>query len=455
MFDKLKTRIALKLLTGEKSEIPMDHIEVVPWMNKYSAYPSVGITPERITSIFKQADLGYTREQTDLYEEMLEKDLYLFGLINQRIQSIARRQFQIVPANESPEAKNRMEFAKDVVEGIRELRQSIKDVFAAIGYGATYQQINWKLDGNGAYIDSLEWTHGRNFRWGKASDPNDNLRIPRRYTYGNLIDGVELEQYKWLVSVMRARSGHPARAALLRTCAWLWFFKNIDFKSWVIFCELYGIPVRIGKYKINASEEDKEVIRRAVQQLGVDASAVISELTDIEFKETSQKSGAVDVFEKLRDTCNKEYAVGILGHESGSSGTPGKLGKEDMAEDVRFDLVESDAEMGNEIMEEQILDPICDLNLGPDPKNNPRWLFTIEPERNRKEEAEVVDYARNRIRISLKTAEVYSRLGFSQPDPSDENVLLPASAPPQSTTSGQSTFKAVSPVERILMKDRR
>jgi phage gp29-like protein len=455
MLDNLRIRTALKLLPGKARNVPPDHIEVVPWMNKYSMYPSVGLTPERITSINKQADLGYTREQTDLYEEMLEKDLYLFGLINQRIQSVARRQYQIVPANESAEAKKRMEFAKDAVGEIREFRQAIRDVFAAIGYGVSYQQINWKVDGNGAYIDSFEWTHGRNFRWGKASDPNDNLRIPRRYTFSNLVDGVELEPYKWLVSVMRARSGHPARAALLRTCAWMWFFKNIDIKSWVIFCEIYGIPLRLGTYNVTASEEDKAVIRRAVQQLGVDASAVISELTKIDIKEAAQKSSGAEIFEKLKQTCNSEYSVGVLGHESAAAGTPGKLGKEDMAEDVRFDLVESDAEMGNTIMEEQVLDPICDLNMGPDPENNPKWVFTVEPERNRKEEADVIDLARNQIRIPLKASEVYNRLGLSQPEPGDEDVLLPPATPPQSVTSEPTPFKAVSPLERIVMKGRR
>ena len=42
--------------------------------DKYSMYPSKGLTPQRLARIFRQADDGDVREQMELFEEMEEKD---------------------------------------------------------------------------------------------------------------------------------------------------------------------------------------------------------------------------------------------------------------------------------------------------------------------------------------------------------------------------------------------
>ncbi len=54
-------------------------------------------------------------------------------------------------------------------------------------------------------------------------------------------------------------------------------------KDWVIFCEVYGMPLRLGKYDPGASKEDKEALAIAVQTLGTDAAGIISKATEIEF----------------------------------------------------------------------------------------------------------------------------------------------------------------------------
>lgn len=45
--------------------------------DKYSTYPSNGLTPRRLARIFRAADEGDVREQMEMFEEMEEKDTHL------------------------------------------------------------------------------------------------------------------------------------------------------------------------------------------------------------------------------------------------------------------------------------------------------------------------------------------------------------------------------------------
>ena len=47
--------------------------------DKFSDYPSNGLTPRRLARIFREADEGNVRAQMELFEEMEEKDTHLFS----------------------------------------------------------------------------------------------------------------------------------------------------------------------------------------------------------------------------------------------------------------------------------------------------------------------------------------------------------------------------------------
>ena len=52
--------------------------------DKYSEYPSDGLTPVRLAEIFKEADAGDVLRQAELFEEMEEKDPHLFSQLQTR-----------------------------------------------------------------------------------------------------------------------------------------------------------------------------------------------------------------------------------------------------------------------------------------------------------------------------------------------------------------------------------
>ena len=61
-----------------------------------------------------------------------------------------------------------------------------------------------------------------------------------------------------------------------------------------------------------------------------------------------RKAASFQTFSELKNWCDDEATEVVLGHTSGTKGTPGKLGGEDMANEVKHEIVESDARVQDE-----------------------------------------------------------------------------------------------------------
>ena len=346
----------------EKSVILLD-----PLLDRFSSYPSHGLTPDRLAQIAKEADGGDIRQQAELFEEMLEKDPHLFAVFQSRKLGVAKVEYEIVPASSSSEDNAIAEFVRKILAASTDWRSSIEDMLDAVPKGFSALWIDWTVapDAGGTVAFSrLHYVSQKNFRFGKGADLASDPHEIRRLTSGAIVDGIALEERKWLVTKIRARSGHPARASISRTCTWPYLFKNYGMKSFVIFCEVFGVPLRLGKYDQNSSADDKQALWDALKGLGVDAAAMISKSTEIEFPE-SQKGSTTALYDVLINLCNREMSKAVLGHTGSSESTPGKLGEEDTAKEVRFDLIESDALAIDYVISEQLIKPLVAFNFGP------------------------------------------------------------------------------------------
>ena len=398
-------------------------IKVSSAWNRYSTYPSAGLTPLTLTSIFKEADQGNVYRQSELFEEMLEKDTRLFAALQSRKLAVAGKDYQIIAATEDKKDKDIADFVKTAFNGIRNFRKTLEDILDAVGKGFSMNQIIWKSDGGKILIDRIEYAHQKNFRFGKASDVTSDLTEIRRLTDDNRFDGIDLEENKWVTSVIQARSGSPSRTSILRTCTWMYLFKNFDVKAWVQFAELYGQPIRIGKYNSSTSDTDKDTLLEALADLGTDAYALISDTTAIEFIEAAQKAASAALHNDLASFCNAEMSVAVLGHTGAIESTPGKLGSEDTAKEIRFDLIESDALALDYIISDQLIAPLVRFNFGPQ-EQYPYYKTSLKPPVDKMSLVELYDGAINRIGIPVGKQHVYDALGIPIPAEGDE-VIIP------------------------------
>jgi len=165
-------------------------------------------------------------------------------------------------------------------------------------------------------------------------------------------------------------------------CAWMYLFKNYALKDWVAFAEVYGMPLRLGKYQPGASPEDKAALLAAVRNLGSDAAGVISAATEIEFIEAASKgSGTLNIYEALASFCDAQMSKAILGQtltsEAGGVKGQGSRALGEVHAEVRQDLVEADARALSRTITQQVLRPLVGFNFGWDAPV-PTFRFIVE-----------------------------------------------------------------------------
>ena len=62
----------------------VEEIAVQSIRDRYSTYPSFGLTPEKLAMILREADQGDVFRQAELFEEMEEKDCHLASVLATR-----------------------------------------------------------------------------------------------------------------------------------------------------------------------------------------------------------------------------------------------------------------------------------------------------------------------------------------------------------------------------------
>jgi len=361
-----------------------DRLTLASIRDSWYAYPAHGLTPDRLATILQEADQGDVLRQAELFEEMLERDGKLASLFQTRRMAIEGLSFRVDPADDSREAKA---LADETTQQLRAtpLRRTIASLLEAVPYGYAGVELLWQTERASLRIDDVVPVPARRLTYlPRAGAPIP--AAPRLLTDHEPVFGIELPAWKFVVHRVRATGGSPTRAGLMRTCAWLYLFKHYDIKDWAAFLEVYGMPLRLGKYQPGANKEDRDALLAAVRNIGHDAAGIISSSTEIEFIEAIKQASA-DIFEKFVNLLNKEMAQAVLGQTLTSDvGTVGSLAAAQVHDEVRFDLMEADAAALAETITAQIIRPLVGFTHGWDVPA-PRFTFEIESPRDLGDEA--------------------------------------------------------------------
>jgi phage gp29-like protein len=406
-----------------------DEIVVSSVRDRYNSYPAQGLTPENLALIFKEADQGDVYRQSEMFEEMEERDAHLGSTLQTRKLAIQGLSWEILPASESPEDSKIADAAKEMVEYIEDFEGGLLDIMDALGKGFSVSEIMWEFAERRWWIKSLNWVHQKRLTFSGPPTAEDLgrgnasplLKLPRLLTETEQVWGEELMPYKFIYHRAKSRSGIAPRGGLLRPCAYMYLFKNYDIKDWLIFNELYSVPMRIGKYAASATPAEKTALRQAVFNLGVDAAAIVSDSTVIELLE-SKVRGETSAFKDLADFCDKAMSKAVLGHTGSSEGTPGKLGSEDSANEVRQDILEADAKALMKTLRAQLLAPWVVYNFGPD-KGVPQFKFHFEGEEDLEKIARTYGILVKDVNYKgIGVKHIADRFGIPQPEKGEETV---------------------------------
>ncbi len=341
--------------------------------NLYAEHPSQRLTPQRLERILNEAELGNLSAQADLFTDMEERDAHLFAEMQKRKRALLTIGHEIVPPpNATPDERADATWLAEYITEQDGWEDLLIDMLDAIGQGFSNIEMEWQLVGREWFPKAF---HHRPASWFELARDNQDQLVLR--TDDGI--GAELQPFGWIQHRHKSRSGYVARAGLLRTLSWPYICRNFGTQSLAELLEIYGIPLRIGKYPEGIGKSEKQELMRAVTELGRYAGGIIPKEMEITLHQASNSSH--EPFMALAEWAEKSMSKAILGatlttQADGKTST-NALGN--VHNEVRHDLLISDGKQVAMTLRSDLFWPLLVLNRRPDadPRRTPRIKFNV------------------------------------------------------------------------------
>lgn len=412
----------------------------------FSEHPSRGLTPSKLASILVEAERGNLISQCELAEDIEEKDGHVFSELQKRRRALLGLNWQIVPPRNASSAELAdVALLTELIEDRTDQEDLIFNMSDAVLKGFSCLELEWQR------IEKMQIPkcHWRAPEWFQTHPEQRNqLRLRN-----NSHEGEALQSFGWITHTHAAKSGYVGRTALARVLAWPFLFKNYSVRDLAEFLEIYGLPLRLGKYPTGASEKEKATLLRAVMSIGHNAGGIIPRGMEIDFQEAA-KGGAAP-FEAMIAWCEKTQSKAILGgtltsQADGKSST-NALGN--VHNEVRQELRDSDANQIAATLTRDLLYPLYALNCRSysGPHRIPKFEFDLsEPE-------DIAHYAQHLpslvgLGVKIPVSWVTEKLQIPEPQ-ENEAVLGKAETPePSAQQEERATLAALTAAKENKQK---
>ena len=386
-------------------------------------HPSRGLTPSKLAQILDAAEQGDVVAQYELFEDIEEKDGHVFAEMDKRRRAVSQLDWRIVPPDK-PTAKEKAATAalQAILAGLDDFELMLFDVTDAIGKGfACLEFDGWhRVDGDWLPkgIDHRPQT------WFQLTRGERRQEIRLRGSMG----GEPLQPFGWITHVHKSKSGYLERSALFRVLVWPYLFKNYSVGDLAEFLEIYGIPMRVGKYPGGATEKEKLTLLRALAQLGHSAAGIIPIGMEMDFLNAAEGDPAA--FKLMIDWCERTQSKAILGGTltsgTGDGTNTNALGN--VHNEVRLDLRDSDAKQLAATISRDLIYPIAVLNgLADSWKRCPRLVFQTQETEDLTAFAAALPVLLN---SGFKIGRQWAQEQVAIPEPAEgEEILQVAAAP--------------------------
>lgn len=331
---------------------------------RYGSLPSTfdavkNLTPAKIAQLFKSAEEGDLGGQHDLFMEMEEKDTHLYSELSKRRRAVLAIDWAVVPpADATPAETKATDAATAMLRNLNDFEDLCYDLLNAVGHGFSNIELTWSLVNKEWRVSAF---NARPHSW-FTLDKDTKSTFLLKAADG---EAQPLLPFGWISHVHKSKTGYVARAGLMRVLAWPYMFKHFAVGDWAEFLETYGLPVRVGKYPVGATDAEKNTLFGAVMALGRNAAAVMPETMTVEFMQAaSSASKSHDPFSAMADWADKAMSKAILGGTL-TSQADGKTSTNALGtvhNEVRQELVKSDAKQLAGTLTRDLIFPWLQLN---------------------------------------------------------------------------------------------
>jgi len=275
--------------------------------------------------------------------------------------------WDVVPANETPEAQEHADYIKYCFEKMQgSIEKSIYEMCSSFEYGFSVTEKVYKVFDNGKYKN-------------KVGIKSLKSRKPHYFDfetdeYGNLLEnGViqfqtsHLEAKRFIIYSYNSEFGNFYGTSDCRACYRAWWSKDLIIKFWNIYLEKFGMPLAIGTYKDKLDEATKDLYQAILDNIQAGSSIIKPESLLLDFKEAIK--GGETSYESAIDKYNTMIARAILMPDllgfSGGGTSRGSyaLGQKQFEMYVAI-IKYLQKEIGETIIGEQLIRELITLNYG-------------------------------------------------------------------------------------------
>lgn len=361
-------------------------------------------TPQYIETICRGAMSGNLLAQYQMFDLMEQTWPRLSKNFNELKNAVIDLEWNLQPfalkgQKPSKEAQRRARImehiiwnmAPDIKANENNFEDTIYDVLDALGKGiavlemdipAEPVRINLGETSETVFpVRATRWVHPRYYGYPGGYGSSDELMLNAKEvrqtnpnatftaTSGTDITGewMPFPENKFIVSIIKQKSGHPINAGMLRLLGFWWAASNFTWDWFLNFAQIFGMPIRWATYPQNSPLETISLVEQLLQNMGSSAYAAFPEGTMLQILDTVKGSAGDNPQKVLIDAADIICDITILGQTlTTTQGSRGSQSLGNIHKDVRDEKISAIARRASQVLNQQFLKPLCILNFGDD-----------------------------------------------------------------------------------------
>lgn len=357
----------LNRLLGRDKETPPTEDQsarMVQLPKEFADHPGKNLTPARAATLLLDAEQGNLRALADLADDMEERDTHLFSELSKRRRTCQFADWKLELHNPDATEQKAMDQLTEIMRDVP-VASLIWDMTDAIHKSYSCVEQQWERVENQWLPTKLQH---RSASWFMAApDARDTLLL--RTDSGT---GEPLQPFSWITHIHKARSGYLTNTALARVLVWPFLFRAFSSRDFAEFLEIYGLPVRLGRYPSGSTTEERNTLLRAVTAIGHNAAGIIPANMAIEFQQAAE--GQADPYMAMVAWAERGISKAILGGTLTSEvDGKGSYAAANVHDDVRLELRQADLRMISATLTHDLIRPLALFNTAL--KRTPRLVL--------------------------------------------------------------------------------
>lgn len=320
---------------------------------EFADHPGKNLTPARAATLLLDAEQGNLRALADLADDMEERDTHLFAELSKRRRACQFADWKLELHNPDATEQKALDQLTEIMRDVP-ATSLIWDMTDAIHKSYSCVEQQWERVENQWLPTKLQHRPASWFM--TTPDARDTLLL--RTDSGT---GEPLQPFSWITHIHKARSGYLTNTALARVLVWPFLFRAFSSRDFAEFLEIYGLPVRLGRYPSGSTTEERNTLLRAVTAIGHNAAGIIPANMAIEFQQAAE--GQADPYMAMVAWAERGISKAILGgtltSEVDGKGSYAAAGVHD---DVRLELRQADLRMISTTLTHDLIRPLALFN---------------------------------------------------------------------------------------------